>query len=142
VRELVYFTDRNLGQRFPDILEAAGMKVERHRRHFADNAPDEEWITDVAARGWVAVSHDKAISRRPNERQAVMDARLALLIVVGAAPFPELAANFVATRTRIDAFVRRHSPPFVARVYRPTPSELARKRNPVGRIEYWLPERQ
>lgn len=136
---IAYFTDRDLGQQFPDILAAAGIAVQRHRAHFADNTPDEEWIAEVAARGWVAVSHDKAISRRPNERQAVMDAGLALLIVVGAVPYAQLADNFVATRARIANFVRRHTPPYVARIYRPTPSDLARKRNPVGRVEYWLP---
>jgi hypothetical protein len=39
---LVYFTDRDLGQRFPDILESAGLEVERHHSHFADDAPDIE----------------------------------------------------------------------------------------------------
>jgi hypothetical protein len=134
---LVYFTDRDLGQRFPDILAAAGITVERHRTHFADDTADAEWIAAVATRGWIAITHDKAISRRPNERQAVIDAGLRLLIMVGAAPYPELAANFVATRARINAFVKRHPPPFIARVYRPTPAEIARKRAPVGRVELW-----
>jgi hypothetical protein len=136
---LVFFTDRDLGQRFPDILQAAGIEVERHRTHFADDAPDVEWIAEVARRGWVAITHDKAISRRPNERDAVMSAGLGMLIMVGAAPYPELAQNFVATRARIESFVRKHEPPYIARVYRPTPSELARKRKPVGRVELWLP---
>ena len=136
---LVYFTDRDLGQRFPDILMAAGIDVERHKTHFADDAPDEEWIAEVAKRGWIAITHDKAISRRPNERQAVLDAGLGLLIMVGAAPYPDLAQNFVVTRTRIDAFVERHTRPFIARVYRPAPGEVAKKRKPVGRVEYWLP---
>jgi hypothetical protein len=69
----------------------------------------------------------------------VIEARLALLIVIGAVPYAELAQNFVATRARIDAFVRRHTPPYVARIYRPTPAELARKQKPVGRVEYRLP---
>ena len=52
----VFFTDRDLGRRFPDILEANGILVERHRDHFADTAADEEWITAVATRGWLAVT--------------------------------------------------------------------------------------
>jgi hypothetical protein len=39
----VYFTDRDLGLRFPEILRDAGFAVERHRDHFAHDAPDEEW---------------------------------------------------------------------------------------------------
>jgi hypothetical protein len=135
----VFFTDRDLGRRFPELLREAGVPVERHCDHFADNAPDVKWIAEVASRGWIAVTHDKAITRRPNERDAVLQAKLGLLIVVGAAPHPELAANFVATLPRIIAYLQRHRPPFVARVYRPTPSELARKRKPVGRVEHWLP---
>ena len=71
---LVYFTDRDLGQQFPDILQAAGIEVERHRDHFADDELDEKWIAAVAKRGWIAITHDKAISRRPNERDAVLGA--------------------------------------------------------------------
>lgn len=41
----VFFTDRDLGRQFPDILEANGILVERHRDHFADTAADEEWFT-------------------------------------------------------------------------------------------------
>ena len=139
MKGITYFADRDLGQQFPNILSAAGIAVERHSVHFAPTARDEEWIFEVASRGWVALSHDKAISRRPNERQAVLDARLALLVVIGSVPYAQLAENFVATRARIDAFVRRSVPPYIARIYRPTPADLAKKRHPVGRIEHWLP---
>lgn len=135
----VFFTDRDLGQRFPDILHEAGIAVERHRDHFADDTPDEAWIAEVAHRGWIAVSHDKAIGRRPNEREAVLAAGLGLLIMVGKVPYPDLALNFVVTLPRITRFLEQHRPPFIARVYRPTPAELAKKRKPVGRVEYWLP---
>ena len=136
---LVFFTDRDLGQRFPDILRAAGIQVERHCDHFADDAPDVQWIVEVASRGWIGVTHDKAISRRPNERDTVLEAGLGLLIMVGAAPYAELANNFVVTLPRITTFVQKHHPPFIARVYRPTPAEMVKRRKPIGRVEYWLP---
>jgi len=43
-REYVFFTDRDLGKQFPDILKDAGVHVERHSEHFADNAKDEDWL--------------------------------------------------------------------------------------------------
>lgn len=98
---VVFFTDRDLGKRFPAILRDAGLAVERHGDHFAPDADDVEWIAEVARRGWTAVTHDKAISRRHNERNAVLAASLGLLIVVGAAPYRELAENFVVTLPRI-----------------------------------------
>lgn len=134
----VFFTDRDLGHRFPQVLRDAGLNVERHGDHFAHDTPDEQWIAEVAKRGWIAISHDKAISRRPNEREAVLDAGLALLIVVGGAPHAELADSFVATLPAIERFLGRRDPPFVARVYRPTPVDLKKKRRPIGRIELWL----
>jgi len=40
----VYFTDRDLGKRFPEILAAVGLNVERHGDHFAPDTPDEVWL--------------------------------------------------------------------------------------------------
>lgn len=134
----VFFTDRNLGQRFPEILIEAGLRVERHSDHFADNAADEMWIPQIAARNWVAITHDRRIRYKPNEKEAVLNSGLALLVVIGAAPYPDLARNFVNSISRIEAFLTRNSPPLIARVYRASESE--RKRNPAapGRIEMWI----
>jgi hypothetical protein len=63
-----------------------------------------------------------------------------LIVVVGGAAHAELAINFVNTLPRIHRFLDRHSPPFVARLYRPTPLELTKKRRAMGRIELWLTE--
>ncbi len=136
---VVFFTDRDLGKRFPAILEEAGLAVERHGAHFAPTAPDEEWLRLVGANGWIGVAHDKRIRYKPNELAAVMAHRVGLLVVVGQAPFLDLARSFVATRARIERFLARHQPPFIAKVYRAPTEALAR--NPVapGRIELWYP---
>ena len=126
-----------MGRLFPDVLRAAGLTVERHSDHFADDTPDADWISAVAAKGWTAITHDKAISRRANERRAVFSGGLGLIVVVGGAPHAELAQNFVKTLPKILRFLDRHPPPFVARLYRPTPSDL-RKVKPTGRIELWI----
>ncbi|MGH8490793.1 MAG: hypothetical protein ACREXS_18510 [Gammaproteobacteria bacterium] len=64
---LVFFTDRDLGTRFPEILASAGLKVERHRDHFPHDCADEDWLRIIGRRGWVAVSHDRRIRYKPNE---------------------------------------------------------------------------
>ena len=67
---LVYFTDRDLGLRFPEILKNAGLTVERHRDHFRHDAADEDWLAEIGRRGWVALmivissSESKAFSPR------------------------------------------------------------------------------
>jgi hypothetical protein len=62
-----------------------------------------------------------------------------MLAIVGAAPYPDLARAFLTTLPRIERFLRRHKPPFIAKVYRPSPAELARRSTASGRVELWYP---
>lgn len=136
---LVFFTDRDLGKQFPAILRESGLTVERHDDHFAPTAPDEEWLEFVGGRGWVAVTHDRRIRYKPNQLAKVRAHRVALLVVVGRAPFSELARSFVATKARIERFAAKHKPPYIAKVYRPSPKELTRTPAASGRVEHWFP---
>jgi hypothetical protein len=52
----------------------------------------------------------------------------------------DLAQSFVNTRTPIEAFIGRTSAPFIAKVYRPTPADLAAHPGAGGRIEQWYPK--
>ncbi len=133
----VFFTDRDLGRKFAQILREAGLTVERHADHFAPDCPDEEWLQGVGERGWVAITHDRRIRYKPNELAAVIRHRVPLLVVVGRAPYPELAAAFVSALPAIDSFLDSHEAPFIAKVYRPSPSE--RRRNRPGQVELWYP---
>jgi hypothetical protein len=135
----VYFTDRDLGKRFPEILKSAGLTVERHADHFAHNTPDEVWLEAVGRNAWIALTHDRRIRYKPNERDAVTRHRVALLVIVGKAAFLDLARSFIATLPRIERFLGRHKPPFIAKVFQTTPAEMARLRGAPGRIELWYP---
>ena len=136
---LVFFTDRDLGKRFPEILVAAGLSVKRHIDHFAADCPDEDWLEVIGKRRWIAVSHDRRIRYKPNELAAVIRHSVALLVVIGNAPYPQLATHFVATLPKIAAFIADRKPPFIAKVYRPTPSELARNPGASGSVSLWYP---
>ena len=137
---LVFFTDRDLGSLFPKILKSAGFAVERHRDHFLPECPDEDWLAEVGRREWVALTHDARIRYKPNELAAVIRHRVRLLVLVGKAPFRDLAASFVATRRRIEAFLEDAPPPVIAKVYRATPAQLAQNPSAPGRIERWYPK--
>lgn len=91
-----YFTDRDLGNSFPDILSAAGLRVERHQDHFRPDSPEY----------------------KPNELAAVMKHGVGLLVIIGKAPFPDLARSFVANAAAVERFVAMQEPPFIAKVYR------------------------
>ena len=136
---VVFFTDRDLGLKFPEILIAGGLTVERHVDHFAPDCPDSEWLATVAAKNWVAVTHDQRIRYKPNELAAVIEHKAALLVVVGTAPFSELAKAFVATSPKILAFVAAHQRPFIAKVYRPSPAALKQNPATTGHVELWYP---
>lgn len=122
-----YFTDRDLGNSFPDTLSAAGLRVERHRDHFRPDAPDAEWLEAVGRKRWIALTHDKRIRYKPNELAAVMKYGVGLLVIIGKAPFPDLARSFVANAAAVERFVAVQMPPFIAKVYRS------------GEINLWYP---
>jgi hypothetical protein len=135
----VYFTDRDLGKQFGGILRSGGLTVELHADHFAHDSPDEVWLAEVGRRGWIALTHDGRIRYKPTEREAVMRHGVALLVIVGKAPFPELARAFVTTLPRIETFLAGHDPPFIAKVYRPPPGDATGSAASPGRIELWYP---
>ena len=137
---LVFFSDRDLGRRFPDILASAGLTIERHQDLFPPECPDEQWLQYVGENGRIAITHDRRIRYKPNELAAVRRHRVALLVVVGKVPFPELARNFVATMPKISAFLGQHEAPFIAKVYRPSPSEVAKDPDSTGSVSLWYPK--
>jgi PIN like domain len=135
----VYFTDRDLGKAFPEILRSNGLTVERHRDHFAHNTPDEIWLEAVGKRRWIALTHDQRIRYKPNERDAVMRNNVGLLVIIGAVPFPDLARAFVNSLPVVERFLEEHKSPFIAKVYRRSPAETARRGPGPGRVEPWYP---
>ncbi len=131
----VYFTDRDLGKRFPETLTAAGLTVERHHALFPPDGSDEQWLEHCGRNGRIAITHNERIRYTPNELAAVVQHRVALLVVVGKVPLADLARNFVNTLPRIEDFLDSHQPPYIAKVYRPPTSELTQ-----GSIQLWYPK--
>jgi hypothetical protein len=74
-----------------------------------------------------------------NELAAVERHKVALLVVIGKAPLPTLAQNFANTMPRITAFLHARQAPFIAKVYRPAPSELANDASAQGSVTLWYP---
>ena len=69
LRELVFFTYRDLGRQFPAALRQAGLQIEQHDDHFGPETLDEEWIGEIGRRGWVAVTRDARIRYSPPRAQ-------------------------------------------------------------------------
>jgi hypothetical protein len=135
----IFFTDRDLGKQFPAILSSAGLAVERHRDLFAPDGSDEQWLEYCGKNQRIAISHNLRIRYTPNELAAVVRHGVALLIVIGDARLADLASNFVLSMQRIDAFVAKHQPPYIAKVYRALPADLVRNPTAKGTISLWYP---
>src|SRR4051794_33387616 len=76
LEQAIFFVDRSLGRKLGIALRAAGWKIELHGDHFPDNTPDEEWLLNVGAKGWVVLTKDKNIRRNEVERHAVVVANV------------------------------------------------------------------
>lgn len=75
----------------------------------------------------------------PNELAAVRRFGVWLLIVIGQAPTADLAHNFVRTLARIELMLDAQAPPFILKVYRPSPTSAASGSAAGGRVERWFP---
>ena len=136
---MIFFTDRDLGALFPRILSEAGIAVERHDAHFTDNhTSDDTWLQMVGGKRWFAISKDKRIRYRQNERDAVMEAGVGLFLVVGQASHQALAENFADCIHKIQNFSKKHKPPFIAKVYQPSSEQKLRGSHKKGRVELYL----
>jgi hypothetical protein len=114
---LVYYLDANLdGPELVGRLRQAGMPCERHRDHFAPDAEDEAWIPAIAARGWVIVTRDFAIKRRPNERAAWSTAQATVVMVRGERLSAEDMAKLLLAahaQGRLDNYLAKRAPPMI-----------------------------
>lgn len=97
----------------------AGAKVELHRDHFREDAPDVEWLGEVGRRGWVVLTKDDAIRRNPLERHALLAGNVRAFILTSAnMTGPEMAELLVGHLGRIERLARSHGAPFIATVTR------------------------
>ncbi len=102
-----------------EALRTAGATVEIHRDHFADDAPDVEWLAEVGRHGWVVLTKDDAIRRNLLERQALLAANLRAFILTSQnMSGPDMAELVVRFRHRIEKLARTTPPPFIALVTR------------------------
>lgn len=115
----IFFIDRCLGRQIGVTLREKGLRVELHEDHYADNAADSEWLVDVGSRGWVVLTKDKTIRRKPLERQAVITANVKMFTLPNAnLTGAEMAEIFVSNLLGMGRFLKDHKPPFIASVSR------------------------
>ncbi len=117
-RELTFFTDRDLGHRFAQLLLTAGVRVERHDDHFQPTTPDDEWIGAVGRRGWIAVTRDARIRYSPLALGVLKESKARLFVLVGKLTTTEAAELFLKWRSPIERLAEKESAPFIAKIRR------------------------
>ena len=117
-----------------------------HDDLFPQATPDEEWLPRAGHEGWVVLTRDKQIRWRANQRDLVMEHRVALLALSGTGRTSELAELVVQNVAVVERFLERHPPPFIAKVLPPpTPRRGGPGlplRPPPGSLKMWLTEAQ
>lgn len=66
-----------------DRMSAVGEEAHRLVEILPEHSPDPIVIAEVANRGWVFITRDKRIRRRPIERNAVLNSKLAVFLAPG-----------------------------------------------------------
>ena len=119
-RDLVFFIDRSLGRHHvAGALRKVGVQVEVHDDHFATNAPDQAWLTEVGSRGWLVLMKDKQVRRKPLELNALLAAGVgAFVLTQGNLRGEEMAEVMVRHIRRIVKLARVQRAPCVASVTR------------------------
>ena len=117
-RELVFFSDRDLGYQFPTLLIAAGVRIERHDDHFKPDTPDEEWIGEIGRRRWVAVTRDARIRYSPLALSVLMQSAARLFVLVGKLTTTQAVDTFLKFRPQIVATAFEEEGAFIAKIRR------------------------
>ena len=75
------------------------------------------WITEVASKGWVALTKDKGIAHNELERQAVVGASARVFsLTSGSVTADQMAHAFIGARAQMSRTIRAVPAPFYARV--------------------------
>jgi hypothetical protein len=118
---LEFFVDRSLGKSVVAGLREVGLTVpsmaDIYGEQQAQRLPDESWLRDAGEHGWVVLTKDDAIRRRPAERDAMIQASVRVVCLTTAQlRGADQIERFVSNRHRI-ARQSRKPGPYIYGVY-------------------------
>lgn len=80
--EPTLFVDRDAWSRaLGDALLGAGIRFVAHHQRFAPDTPDTEWLGVAGREGWLVLTRDQNIRRRPHELAAVKAAGVCMFVL-------------------------------------------------------------
>jgi hypothetical protein len=111
-----FFIDRSLGRKhLAEALRDLGLVVHTmasiYGEEQAQRLPDQRWLRDAGANGWIVLMKDDAIRRRPAEREALTEAGVRAFCLTNAQlRAAEQTARFVNNQHRIIRQARKPGP--------------------------------
>lgn len=85
-----------------EALTQLGVPFIPHHEQFAPDCPDEEWLETVGKQGWIVLTRDKNIRRKPNELRAFRDHKvLGFVLTSGNASAADTAALVTAVYPKL-----------------------------------------
>ena len=88
-----------------------------HDDVFAQGTADAVWLARAGAEGWVVLTKDQGIQKRPNELAAVVSARVRQFVLVDVGlTAPQMAEILIRARKAMERLLKRREPPFIASI--------------------------
>ena len=78
---MTFFFDNNFSRKIVESLKANGADVVHLQDEFPPNTLDTIWIPEIGRRGWIIVTLDRRITKRPAERLALEKANVTAVFI-------------------------------------------------------------
>lgn len=79
--------------RLGETLTTAGIDFTPHHDHFEQACPDVDWLPVVGKNGWIVITRDKNIRRKPNELQAFKENNVLAIVLSSGSSSQSSAAD-------------------------------------------------
>ena len=110
---MTYFFDNTFPPQLAKIVAILGVDAVHLQDEFPPNTLDITWIPEIGRRGWVVITADRGISKKPAERKALEEANVISVFMAKGfttKPIFELVSLFVKWWPDIDRSVQRVKP--------------------------------
>ncbi len=111
--------EESLGKKVPAALRENGLSVvvQGESPKIPRGINDEELVGLASRENWVLVSKDLETRYRPNERAAIVRAKLRVFqLTRGPWTSEQMIKALLAARARMERLVKKQPPPFIARI--------------------------